>query len=51
MFVCIFGCTGIADALKERGSKNIWEHEIADVTKKARIYTILSEIFTLCLCF
>jgi hypothetical protein len=29
----------------------IWEHEIADVTKKARIYTILSEIFTLCLCF
>jgi hypothetical protein len=30
---------------------HIWEHEIADVTKKARIYTILSEIFTLCLCF
>jgi hypothetical protein len=30
---------------------NIREHEIADVTKKARIYTILSEIFTLCLCF
>jgi hypothetical protein len=29
----------------------IREHEIADVTKKARIYTILSEIFTLCLCF
>jgi hypothetical protein len=25
----------------------IREHEIADVTKKARIYTILSEIFTL----
>jgi hypothetical protein len=32
-------------------SKSIREHEIADVTKKARIYTILSEIFTLCLCF
>jgi hypothetical protein len=30
---------------------NIREHEIADVTKKTRIYTILSEIFTLCLCF
>jgi hypothetical protein len=29
----------------------IWEHEIADITKKARISTILSEIFTLCLCF
>jgi hypothetical protein len=29
----------------------IREHEIADVTKKARIYTILLEIFTLCLCF
>jgi hypothetical protein len=29
----------------------IREHEIADITKKARIYTILSEIFTLCLCF
>jgi hypothetical protein len=28
----------------------IREHEIADITKKARIYTILSEIFTLCLC-
>jgi hypothetical protein len=30
---------------------HIREHEIADVTKKTRIYTILSEIFTLCLCF
>jgi hypothetical protein len=29
----------------------IREHEIADITKKTRIYTILSEIFTLCLCF
>ncbi len=27
----------------------IREHEIADITKKTRIYTILSEIFTLCL--
>jgi hypothetical protein len=35
----------------ETPSNNIREHEIADVTKKARIYTILSEIFTLCLCF
>jgi hypothetical protein len=41
----------LAGVIAHNDVLHIREHEIADVTKKARIYTILSEIFTLCLCF
>ena len=42
-----FWCSRIVSV----GKAFIREHEIAEVTKKARIFTILLEIFSLCVHF